>query len=163
MGGEQSWLMEHTDYLKQLMADGAGSAARVARMINDQFQTSYTRNAVIGKLNRLGMATVRMAKPKPAPRTAPVRKAPFVDRHQPAQARAVDTHTVSPASLDITLSELEDGMCKWMTGDAIYCGVVTAGRRVTYCACHQNAGTEPARHRSVGWSEVKKRAGTGWR
>jgi hypothetical protein len=157
------WPTEHTDYLKQLMAEGGYSGAQVARMVNDRFRTSYTRNAIIGKLNRLGMATTRAVKVDRPKAATPVRRTAFVDRQQPAQARDVDTRTVSPAALNITLSELEDGMCKWVTDTrdgTRYCGVATSGRRVSYCACHQNAGTEPARHRSVGWSEVSRQAGT---
>lgn len=49
-----TWLPEHIEKLEALHKDGL-SASQIGRMINKVFGTTYSRNAVIGKLHRLGL------------------------------------------------------------------------------------------------------------
>lgn len=43
----------------------------------------------------------------------------------------------------VTIADLEDGMCKWIVADKLYCGKPTGGKRERYCAEHTKAGTQP--------------------
>lgn len=155
-----TWPDDHVAYLREMVTADEHSMSEMAKRLNDRFQTRYTRSGVIGKVHRMGLSTSRTAKPAGAPR--PVYRSPAVSRTRltvPRTGEVPVTRTVNAASLNVTLYELEEGMCKWMTTDTTYCGVATAGRRVSYCTCHQNAGTEPARYRGSIWG-VNKRPAT---
>ena len=56
--GATSWTTEITDYAVAHWKDGK-SAAEISRGIAQTFQVRFTRNAVIGKVHRLGMSGTR--------------------------------------------------------------------------------------------------------
>jgi len=52
MAGVTLWPQAHVDRLRELL-DGGASSSVAAKALNDEFGTAYTRNAVIGKADRL--------------------------------------------------------------------------------------------------------------
>src|SRR5581483_9933929 len=54
--------------------------------------------------------------------------------------------------MNVSLFNLEDGMCKWPVGDDLYCGCPTENARVSYCDHHRNSAKS-----SSYTPEIKKR------
>jgi GcrA cell cycle regulator len=133
-----SWDGERVELLRKLWQDGI-SASRIAA----QLGAGITRNAVIGKVHRLGLAG--RAKPA-ASATAP--RAKRAVSHAPQKTVALRGNTVMlrevvvaeeyetavkpeavviPISERVTITELRDNMCRWPLGDPLapefrYCG-----------------------------------------
>lgn len=163
------WTEERVAELKKLWAEGH-SASQIAKRLG-----SVTRNAVIGKVHRLGLSgratpsrpvkrPPRLARPKPTtmprPAQTPVARG--------ANALAVRT-PVEPAHVHITEAEaniepkrlsngdmvtvltVKDSMCKWPIGDPAdaafgFCGHGTA-EGSPYCAEHARVAFQPAKKR----------------
>lgn len=136
-----AWTEDRVATLTKLWGDGL-SASQIAKQLG-----GVTRNAVIGKVHRLGLsgrskpskpkpaqtATRRPSKPKTAPRTASTaRKTPSKSSAATATATAPAKPKMvpQPASLDApleakplkdgsyaTILTLTDHMCKWPIGD----------------------------------------------
>lgn len=53
MKPQVNWTDDHSDALKQLL--GTCSYAEIAKALNARFKTSYTRNACIGRAQRMGL------------------------------------------------------------------------------------------------------------
>ena len=134
-----AWTEERVELLKKLWSDGL-SASQIAAELG-----SVTRNAVIGKVHRLGLSG-RAKNPAAAstPRTATPRKAPTRSPSHPmngnqggmtrganalapqytAEAEAEAEHkpapsedVVVPFSERVTIMELREFMCRWPMGD----------------------------------------------
>ena len=144
-----SWTDERVELLRQLWLDG-----KSASQISAQLGHGLTRNAVIGKVHRLGLAgrakspssTVSTPRPAPAPRAAP-RAAPSgaprtAIRGNTALALSpepmIETRpvfledVVVPMSLRVTIVDLKESMCRWPLGDPSssefrYCGTSCVG------------------------------------
>ena len=125
-----SWTEERVELLRKLWGDGL-SAAQVAAELGP----GITRNAVIGKIHRLGLAERAKTSSIPRPR------APRTPRTQTAEIRAqgpvvmgnvalalspnalvavapqIDEENVIPISARVTLMELRESMCRWPLGD----------------------------------------------
>ncbi len=162
-----SWTDERVELLRKLWMDGHSASQIAAELAN-----GITRNAVIGKVHRLGLSgRVKCAPPSSTPRPRPAAQrpqrlatprpaAPIVRGAtalalQPAQfvaaaQRPVDD-VVVPISERVTIMELREGMCRWPLGDPAtpdfrYCG----GRSditATYCAAHARMAYQPAQDR----------------
>lgn len=78
MGGEVAWPDPHVVRLKELY-DRGDSCSQIANELNREFAFGYSRNAVIGKLHRLG---IRGGRPKNrgSPRTPRTPSRPRVER-----------------------------------------------------------------------------------
>lgn len=157
------WTDDRVELLAKLWSEGL-SASQIASALGG----GVTRNAVIGKVHRLGLsgrakagapAAQRPAKPRPVTSIAPV-----VDAARP-QVRAVEpaeqTGTVPdmrwmsdpaiPETKLVTILELRDSMCKWPIGDPSkpdfgFCG----GRAMSglpYCGHHCRMAYQPAADR----------------
>ena len=126
-----SWTEDRLERLVQLWAEGL-SAAEVALRLG-----GVTRNAVLGKIHRLGLSGSRPAsrsRPRAAPRP---RKAP------PSPTRRARNRWKSAASVDgpgliSDLLALGPHMCRWPIGDPkssdfTFCGARCAER---YCERH---------------------------
>lgn len=122
------------------------SYSQVADILSREFNVKLSRSAIAGKLRRLGMSNT-MAKPPPAPR--PSRAKPDTAKaFKPAPILpATETIALAPSAdaLNVSFAQLEDGMCKWSTGEDMYCGHAT-GPREPYCAAHRKAGTTAPRY-----------------
>jgi len=161
-----SWTDERVELLRQLWLDG-----RSASQISAQLGHGVTRNAVIGKVHRLGLAGRAKAPSSPAPPRAA--SAPrMAPRPASSGARtavrgatalalaaepALDTRpvfqeddVVVPMSLRVTIIDLKEAMCRWPLGDPTssefrYCGSPAASG--PYCTHHGKLAYQPVQDR----------------
>lgn len=140
------WTDERVEQLKQMWTEGL-SASQIARALG-----GVTRNAVIGKVHRLGLSG----------RASPAR----VDRprirnvsHRPAAPKPVILEPVAvqdPITLEtgesVTVANLSRNQCKWPIGDPSdsnsfrFCG---HGARAgsPYCEAHSRMAFQPMQNR----------------
>ena len=145
------WTDERVSTLKKLWLEGL-SASQIAKQLG-----GVTRNAVIGKVHRLGLSgratpsqparpafkPQRLARPA-APPPQPVRRpqAVIVQAPEPPPIRRVE----EPGSA--TVLTLGAHMCKWPIGDPSSDGFSFCGRRTgedgPYCHEHARVAYQPA-------------------
>jgi GcrA cell cycle regulator len=159
-----SWTDERVESLKKLWAEGL-SASQIAAELG-----GITRNAVIGKVHRLGLAGRAKSPASTAPRPRKTRAAsPMLRISRPsvrgntALAQLYETEhephpeladNVIPLGQRRTLLELTEETCRWPIGDPgspefFFCG----GQTVTslpYCAYHSRIAYQPANLRRRG-------------
>jgi GcrA cell cycle regulator len=164
-GGNEAnmWTDEKVELLRQLWLDGK-SASQIAAELGD----GVTRNAVIGKVHRLGLSGRVKASAPTAPRVRqrPTAARPAAPRSggfrgNTALALARETQieaepqiredVVIPMSLRVTIVELREAMCRWPLGDPTssefrYCGIQTQNDG-PYCAHHGRMAYQPAQDR----------------
>ncbi|HEY8617268.1 GcrA family cell cycle regulator [Phenylobacterium sp.] len=147
------WTDERVELLKKLWQDGL-SASQIAKQLG-----GVTRNAVIGKVHRLGLSG-RAAPSKPArtvfkaPRPArPVTAAPSAPRRiaEPLPVAAAVQPTpvryIEEAPGTATVLTLGAHMCKWPIGDPALDNFTFCGRRSSegpYCHEHSAVAYQPA-------------------
>jgi GcrA cell cycle regulator len=131
-----AWTDERVEQLKQLWAEGL-SASQIAGRIG-----GVTRNAVIGKVHRLGLAG--RATPT-APRPKSVRPSPAepVSRVTPLSLESLCHGVDRP-----TVSSIGGQQCKWPIGDPAaedfhFCGQPTTSSK-PYCAYHSQVAFQPS-------------------
>jgi GcrA cell cycle regulator len=162
-----TWTDERVEILKKLWADGL-SASQIATELGN-----VTRNAVIGKVHRLGLSG--RAKDKAAPSAsqrprkaarAPSAPAAFAPQNRnnvvmapiprpPVAVEEPETmaedDVAIPMSERVTIMDLRESMCRWPMGDPTkpefrFCGA----RSVTglpYCAHHARVAYQPVADR----------------
>ena len=113
------WTDERVELLRKLWMDGL-SASQIAKQLGE-----VTRNAVIGKVHRLGLS----GRATPSQPAKPVFKAPRPPRPvvtaPPVQRRPVEVRPVPPPAPVVYVEErgtatvltLGTHMCKWPIGD----------------------------------------------
>jgi GcrA cell cycle regulator len=162
-----TWTDERVELLKKLWSDGL-SASQIATEIGG----GITRNAVIGKVHRLGLSgrgKAKAATPQrprkatrppsaptpipPAPRSnvvlAPVPTPLVVEAAEPDVP--AEDEVVIPMSERVTIMELRESMCRWPMGDPTkpefrFCGA----RSITglpYCTHHARVAYQPVADR----------------
>lgn len=138
-GINHAWTDPIVARLRQLHAEGL-SCSQAAMALNKEFQTSFSRNSVIGKLNRLGLSwrgasapttaqqfnqskVARIAKARAAanpiyggnPRTSPQKKAlDAIAANVQAASVWVDRPETAGKK---TLLQLDTHDCRWGVGD----------------------------------------------
>jgi GcrA cell cycle regulator len=166
-----AWTDEVVEQLKQHWIDGK-SASQIAGLLGN----GVTRNAVIGKVHRLGLAgraktpsasipRPRRVAPPPAHRIAgPPRLsahvAPRITHGATALAIAPQAlaeleepefeSVVVPMSLRVTIVELKESMCRWPLGDPATSEFRYCGSPTAsgpYCAHHGGLAYQPAQDR----------------
>jgi len=165
-GPKMSWTNERIELLQKLWLEG-WSASRIAR----ELACGITRNAVIGKVYRLGLSGRVNARSGKVPASLPHQKAPRRPAHRHANSLRIAGNTalafhsfvieapapqkvrdvVVPISEPVTISELRESMCRWPIGDPgssefFFCG----GNALTglpYCAYHSRVAHQPASER----------------
>jgi len=152
-----TWTDERVELLKKLWADGL-SASQIAAELG-----GVTRNAVIGKVHRLGLAGRAKAPSSAAPRPRKARTHPHMlrvgraaIRGNTALAHAYELEVepepelvdnVIPMGQRRTLLELNEETCRWPIGDPgqpdfFFCGgQPVAG--LPYCAYHSRVAYQP--------------------
>jgi GcrA cell cycle regulator len=160
-----SWTDERVEHLKKMWLDGL-SASQIANELGQ----GVSRNAVIGKVHRLGLSG--RAKPPAAAAAAPARPrkeealrpqaAPISHGAlalamdvQPATApapRVVLEEVVIPISERVTIMDLRESMCRWPLGDPTnsdfrYCGAKMQIGAGPYCLSHARIAYQPAQDR----------------
>jgi GcrA cell cycle regulator len=163
-----TWTDERVEVLKKLWTDGL-SASQIAAELGN-----VTRNAVIGKVHRLGLsgrpkdvkaasATPRVRKATRTP-SAPAPIAPQAHsnvvlapiplqpvRPGPEPVDMGDDDVAIPMSERVTIMDLRDSMCRWPMGDPTkpefrFCGA----RSITglpYCNHHARIAYQPVADR----------------
>ncbi|HEY4773216.1 MAG TPA: GcrA family cell cycle regulator [Xanthobacteraceae bacterium] len=152
-----SWTEERVARLKQLWAEGL-SASRIANELG-----GVTRNAVIGKVHRLGLSGRAKAPSSAAPRPRKPRAHGML-RARPAlrgnTALAYDldldaepdlTENVIPIGQRCSLLELGEGKCRWPIGDPgspdfFFCGGKSV-EGLPYCGYHARIAYQPVADR----------------
>lgn len=154
-----TWSDERVELLRKLWIDGL-SASQMAAQLG-----GVTRNAVIGKVHRLnlpGRAKPVASTPRPRkPRSASPRRSsgrshiqgntPLKIHAQPAPPRIPTTQPiedmVAPLSLNVSLFNLNDQMCKWPEGDPAADDFHFCGHRPVngfpYCEYHSRLAYQP--------------------
>lgn len=161
-----SWTDERVELLRKLWSEGL-SASQVAAELG----AGITRNAVIGKIHRLGLAerakTVVSSRPRvakvmrqaPQPRGGVVAPATMGNvaldyAPQPlvvARPRP-EEEVVIPMSERVTLMELRESTCRWPMGDPTtpefrFCGGSSPVGGGPYCAYHARVAYQPSQER----------------
>jgi GcrA cell cycle regulator len=151
------WTDERVDVLKKLWLDGL-SASQIAKQLG-----GVTRNAVIGKVHRLGLSG-RAAPSQPArPAFKAPRPARPVTTATPSAPRRVaepvaQTPAAAAAPLPTPVMRVEEPgsatvltlgahMCKWPIGDPSSDEFTFCGRRASegvYCVDHARVAYQPA-------------------
>jgi GcrA cell cycle regulator len=157
------WTDERVEQLKKLWSDGL-SASQIAGEFG-----GITRNAVIGKVHRLGLsgraktpssAVPRQRKPRPAAQyTRPARTRgntalashPMAYYEAEAEREPELIDNIIPIGQRCSILELNDAKCHWPIGDPgasdfYFCGGNTATSQ-PYCAYHCRVAYQPAQDR----------------
>ena len=148
-----AWTEDRVEILSKLWAEGL-SASQIAKQLG-----GVTRNAVIGKVHRLGLSG--RAKPSRPVKRAP-RPAAKTRTTTPAAPRMPRRAPPTPAPIPLEAKQLPDGkyatiltitehMCKWPIGDPStsefrFCGRGT-DKSDPYCKAHSQLAYQPARRR----------------
>src|SRR6187397_22309 len=154
-----SWTDERVELLKKLWADGL-SASQIAGELG-----GITRNAVIGKVHRLGLSGRAKSPSSSVPRVRKPRShmmrvqrssmrgntalALAYEMEQEAEPELIEN--IIPLGQRRTLLELNEDTCRWPIGDPatpefFFCG----GKPLTglpYCSYHSRAAYQPANER----------------
>jgi len=164
-----TWTDERVELLKKLWAEGL-SASQIAGKLGD-----VTRNAVIGKVHRLGLAgrattsRVRPSRPRSNIALFPTRApqvhyrtfgntalkpslAPVEERRPAVVMPLRPLPALEPAPAErVTLLDLKEHMCRWPMGDPLDENFHFCGRRraagVAYCEHHSAIAYNPAARR----------------
>lgn len=148
LSSEFSWNAITIPYLKQRWDDGAS-----ASVIANELGNGCTRNSVIGKASRLGLAA-RKESPRASDgpltqrrRMSAARKVAFEREVEPVQAELPSEAT--PVADLKALFDLTEDTCRWPIGDPGFagfgfCGNMPAAGR-TYCGGHCRIAYVPAR------------------
>ena len=160
-----AWDKERTERLLALHQEGKTAGEIGAEL-------GVTRNAVIGKLHRMGMAKKRQAAPQPEPE--PEQARPESDEASPvaeessdpdgeasvdaegenedASSNNIEAHRqtakdIEEKSLRLSLMELTSRTCKWPIGDPAtdefwFCGLPSQPGK-PYCGAHNNLACQP--------------------
>lgn len=159
------WNDDRVEQLKKLWADGL-SASQIAAQLGE-----VTRNAVIGKVHRLGLATrassnrtnssrlrLRQAQPRrqvQRQRVSPVGNTAFRQMLEADASPLGHTPIVEEIEIPLaerkTLQDLTEGMCRWPIGDPQQADFHFCGRnKVTglpYCETHARRAFQPPQPR----------------
>lgn len=166
-----SWTDERVELLKKLWNQGL-SASQIAA----ELAGGITRNAVIGKVHRLGLSgrakapAPQQARPRKAPTRAPshpmshTHSAPVVRGNLAVAPKAMQmaapimelaptpmTDVVIPMSERVTIMELRESMCRWPHGDPTsedfrFCGAKSP-TGTPYCNFHSQVAYQPSMDR----------------
>ncbi|WP_439478668.1 cell cycle sigma 70 cofactor GcrA [Brevundimonas sp.] len=147
------WTEDRVGALKKLWLEGQ-SASQIAKQLGG----GVTRNAVIGKVHRLGLsgraapsqparATFRPARPRPAQPTQAPSAPRRIEAVQPRVAAAASVPAPMPdLPGTATVMTLGAHMCKWPIGDPSSTEFSFCGRRASegvYCIEHARVAYQP--------------------
>ncbi|MCB1451887.1 MAG: GcrA family cell cycle regulator [Nitratireductor sp.] len=161
-----SWTDERVELLRKLWMDGL-SASQIAAELG-----GVTRNAVIGKVHRLGLSgrakssspqnvnrQKRVARPSPAAQPArPARSGQrslsepqMVVRAEIGDMASAPQNLTAPEPLRLDLTQLGESTCKWPIGDPAtedfyFCGHNSKDSG-PYCAYHARVAYQPVTDR----------------
>ncbi|MGV6801281.1 MAG: GcrA family cell cycle regulator [bacterium] len=144
-----AWTDDRVEQLKQLWAEGL-SASQIANKMG-----GVTRNAVIGKVHRLGLSgRATPAKPQLTRKKTATRPTTQKLGLRETRLRPIinEPEFLEPLVLDsgdkATVSTLNKNMCRWPVGDPSsenfhFCGQASAAGK-PYCAYHAHMAFQPS-------------------
>jgi GcrA cell cycle regulator len=156
-----AWTDERVELLKKLWAEGLSASQIAARL------GGVTRNAVIGKVHRLGLSGRATSSSSPRPRRTHVprasrgasllfgtRGATALKPHyeaEPDYAPAPLEELVIPLNERASIMTLKEAMCRWPIGDPgepefHFCGRKTCAS-LPYCEHHARMAYQPVQAR----------------
>ena len=153
-----AWTDERVEQLKKLWSEGLSASQIAAKM------GGVTRNAVIGKVHRLGLSgratPARPERGRAGSEPAAASAAPFSGYLSSSESRteAPEPDFIEAALLSsgdkATVPTLQRGMCKWPIGDPAsdefhFCGQPTTGIGKPYCAYHARLAFQPPQKRAA--------------
>jgi GcrA cell cycle regulator len=154
------WTDDRVATLKKLWLEGL-SASQIAKQLG-----GVTRNAVIGKVHRLGLSgraapsqpsrpVFRPTRPRPAVAAQPApRREPVVRQAAPMPAPVLDLPGTA------TVLTLGAHMCKWPIGDPSTDSFSFCGRRSgdegPYCIEHARVAYQPAQKKKAGPNDLAR-------
>jgi GcrA cell cycle regulator len=148
-----SWTDDRIERLKQMWSEGL-SASQIAKSLGE-----VTRNAVIGKVHRLGLAgrvtAPRVERPRPTVTVAAAPQQPSrlpVPRVATMRAEAVTEEPLEPMPENaVSVADLSASVCRWPLGDPATAEFRFCGRRAKqgapYCEAHVRLAYQPAQSR----------------
>lgn len=161
-----SWTDDRVELLSKFWQEG-----RSASQIAAELGLGVTRNAVIGKVHRLGLAgrpkpavaAQSRAKPKQIVRPAveariepnydsPVTVLPISVPSYATPSQVGISEVVIPFSERVTIMDLRESSCRWPMGDPMnpefrFCGARTGAAGGPYCVAHSRMAFQPAPER----------------
>jgi len=108
---QANWSDDRVEQLKTLWTEGL-SASQIARALG-----GVTRNAVIGKVHRLGLAGRASPSRSERPRLPMAPKAPSARSHVPAIPVVEEDPLQLEDGSHATVLTISDRMCRWPIGD----------------------------------------------
>ena len=161
-----AWDDERVEQLKQLWAEGL-SASQIASKMG-----GVTRNAVIGKVHRLGLSgRATPAKPQRGRSFSAPKEVKKEGIAAPAEPIPTITEPEFSAPLSLpggdltTVATLKTNMCKWPVGDPAsdefhFCGQSTSTGK-SYCPYHAHMAFQPSYRKPERRPESPRLAATG--
>lgn len=149
-----TWTDERIDQLKTLWTHGLSATQIAARL------GGVTRNAVIGKIHRLGLAgraTPRVSRPRPRPRRVRNAAVTVAVTQVAAPAPAPEPEPIREVELPPgerhTILTLTERTCKWPIGDPAaedfhFCGRAKRPDDGPYCRQHARIAYVPIQRRT---------------
>ena len=154
------WTEDRVGTLKKLWLEGQ-SASQIAKQLGG----GVTRNAVIGKVHRLGLSgratpsqpartTFRPARPRPEATTRPPSAPRRIEAAQPRPAAPAPSAPPTMPDLPGTATVMTLGahMCKWPIGDP-------SSREFSFCGRRASEGVYCVEHARVAYQPQVKRGG----
>ena|ERR1700723_916577 len=144
-----TWTDQQIDRLRSLCVSAeCGNSRWIARQINQEFNTDYTRNAIIGKMKRLDINSPHPKNPFKIKKIKKTRRSVFNFAKPTATPVVDDGPALMPTEFPnkCSLMELTNETCRWpvndpWTAEFFFCGSPEADllKRVPYCRAHARA------------------------
>jgi hypothetical protein len=144
------WTPEKTELLKSLWAIESNTASIIQRILG----SSFSRNSVIGKARRLGLA-LRIDPTEPSSgkraRGAMAKRIAMGEKKAFRAPRPMKIVPIKPIEKAIGIIDLKNNTCRWPLeerddwGHIFYCGDTEAdlARGLPYCPFHTKLSTVP--------------------
>jgi GcrA cell cycle regulator len=135
------WTDERVDQLKNLWTEGL-SASQIARALG-----GVTRNAVIGKVHRLGLAGRATPTRSDRPRVPSAPRIPAMRTHIPEPVVVEEDPVTLDDGSHVSVLAINDRMCRWPIGDPSenefhFCGHKPKSGS-PYCEAHARKAYQP--------------------
>ena len=139
------WTDERVETLKKLWLDGL-SASQIAKQLG-----GVTRNAVIGKVHRLGLAGRATPTRTERPRVPSAPRMSAMRTHIPEPPVVEEDPVTLEDGTHVSVLAINDRMCRWPIGDPSsetfsFCGR-RAGESGPYCPQHAQIAYQPQQPR----------------
>lgn len=139
------WTDERVEQLRSLWTEGL-SASQIARVLG-----GVTRNAVIGKVHRLGLAGRASPSRSERPRLPMAPKVPTRSHAAPAAPVVEEDPVILDDGSFATVLTINDRMCRWPIGDPSENEFHFCGRKPKngspYCEAHARKAYQPQQPR----------------